>query len=150
MEKKITSQILEEIARKYCKDKTPLSKLALEYGVSKSTLVRYFNGANKIKLSDDLQQEVDKVKEENWIESKATRGNLGHKSLTDEEIVDLAIKMVESGLVLEDLVTKNGPTKSTIYNLFTQSTLGEELYKKIVSQYEENKSNAFDTVNKRR
>lgn len=147
---KITSELLEEIAKKYCKDKTPLSKLALEYGVSKSTLVRYFSGANKIKLPQELQQEVDEVKKENWIESKATRGNLGHKSLTDEEIVDLANKMVESGLVLEDLVDKNGPTKSTIYNLFTQSTLGEELYKKIVSQYAENKSNAFDTVNKRK
>ena len=137
---KITEKELIEMAEKYCKDKTPLSVLAKEYGVSKTTLVRYFNGERSIKLPPLLQKNVDVVKEENWVEYKSTNGNLGHKSLSDEEIKELAEKLTEHGLSLNDLVTEDGPSKSTLYNLFTQSVLGKELYEKVQNQYRQNKS----------
>ena len=139
---KITEKELIEIAEKYCRDKTPLSVLAKEYGVSKTTLVRYFNGERSIKLPPQLQKNVNIVKEENWIEYKATSGNLGHKALEDEEIKELAEKLTEHGLSLNDLVTEDGPSKSTLYNLFTQSVLGKELYEKVKNQYKQNKSNS--------
>lgn len=139
---KITENELIEIAEKYCRDKTPLSVLAQEYGVSKTTLVRYFNGERSIKLPLHLQQNVDIVKEENWIDYKSTSGNLGHKSLTDDETKELAQKLTEHGLSLNDLVTEDGPCRSTLYNLFTESVLGKELYEKVQNQYKENKSNS--------
>ena len=139
---KITEKELIEIAEKYCKDKTPLSILSKEYGVSKTTLIRYFNGERSIKLPCDLQAKVDEVKQENWIDYKSTSGNLGHKSLTDEEVKELAEKLTQHGLSLSDLLTENGPSKSTLYNLFTQSILGEELHQKVQEQYKENKSSS--------
>ena len=57
-----------------------------------------------------------------------------------DTIKELAEKMVQYGLTLDDLVSEDGPVKSTIYNLFTISVLGEELYNKVVEQYRENKS----------
>ena len=63
---KITEEILREIAEKYCRDNTPLSRLAKEYGVAKSSLVRYFNGERRIKLDPITQRRVNIVKKENW------------------------------------------------------------------------------------
>lgn len=139
---KITEKELIEIAEKYCKEKTPLSILAKEYEISKTSLVRYFNGERSIKLPPHLQTSVDIVKQENWIDYKATNGNLGHKSLTEEEITELAEKLTEHGLSLNDLVSEDGPSKSTLYNLFTRSVLGNELYEKVQNQYKENKSSS--------
>ena len=137
---KITEEELNQIALEYIEYKTPIAILAEKYGISKSSLIRYFNGERSIKLSRELQEQVDEVKQSNWIEYKSTSGNEGHKSLTDEEIKELAEKMVQYGLTLDDLVKEDGPVKSTIYNLFTISVLGEELYNKIIEQYRQNKT----------
>lgn len=134
---KITEETIKKIAEEYCRDKTPLSELAKKYGTSKSTLVRYFNGERSIKLPIELQKQVDEVKKENWIEYKSTSGNLGHKSLSEERIKELAEILVEHGLSLEELSKEEGPSKSTLYNLFAQSVLGEELYKRVIDHYKE-------------
>lgn len=143
----ITEELLNEIAAKYCKEKTPLSKLAKEYGVSKTTLVRYFKGEGSIKLDPTIQEKVDLVKQTNWIEGKSTSGNLGNTILTDNEVIALANLMVEQGLTLEQLVNEGTPIKSTLYGLFTRERLGDELYQKILNQYEINKKNAFNQYN---
>lgn len=150
METKVTYEMLEEIAEKYCAAHTPLSKLAKEYGVSKTTLVRHFNGKGRVKLEPDLQARVDIVKESNWIEGKSTSGNLGHTKLTDEEVVKLAEFMVDNGLSLEQLVSENTPVKSRLFALFTESTLGTELYNKVLLQYKENKKVTFEEYNENR
>lgn len=140
---KITSDMLHEIADKYCTEHTPLSKLAKEYGVGKTTLVRYFNGEGVVQLDPVTQAKVDIVKRNNWIEGKSTSGNEGHSKLTDEEVVSLANFMVENGLTLEELTSENTPIASRLYQLFTKEKLGEELYNKVLEQYEFNKKNAF-------
>lgn len=150
MEAKITYEILEEIAQKYCEEHIPLSKLAKEYGVSKTTLVRYFNGQGSVKLSSVLQTEVDKVKQSNWIEGKSTSGNLGNTQLTDEEIVALANYMVNNNLSLEQLVSEKTPVKSWLFKLFTEEKLGSELYSKVLLQYEKNNRSTFNEYNEGR
>lgn len=147
---KITQEILTEMASKYCAEHTPLSKLAKEYGTSKTTLVRYFNGEGPITLSTELQAQVDIVKQSNWIEGKSTSGNEGNTKLTQEEIIKLANFMVDNDLTLEQLVSENTPLKSRIYQLFTASTLGEELYNKVLAQYEKNKKGTFIDYNESR
>ena len=136
---KITEESLIKIAEEYCKEKTPLSELAKKYGTSKSTLVRYFNGERAIKLPSSLQKNVDKVKDENWIQYKSTSGNLGNKKLNNEKVVELAQKLVEHNLSLEELANSSGLVKSTLYSLFTKSALGDELYEQVVEQYKGNK-----------
>lgn len=140
---KITSDLLREIAEKYCTEHTPLSKLAKEYGVGKTTLVRYFNGGGVVQLDPVTQAKVDIVKKSNWIEGKSTSGNEGHTKLTDEEVISLANFMVDNGLTLEELTSENTPIASRLYQLFTRQRLGDELYNKVLAQYEINKSNAF-------
>ena len=144
---KITQEILTEIAMKYLAEHTPLSKLAKEYGTSKTTLVRYFNGQGTVTLSPGLQAQVDIVKQQNWIDGKSTSGNAGHKKLTDDEVVRLAEFMVDNDLTLEELVSVNTPVKSRLFALFTEERLGSQLYGKILSQYEANKQGAFDEYN---
>ena len=150
MEIKITEQLLGEIAEKYCTDHTPLSKLAKEYGVSKTTLVRYFNGKGSFKLDPVTQAKVDIVKKDNWIDGKSTNGNLGYTMLTDEEVITLATFMVENELTLEELVSENTPVKSRLFGLFTEEKLGSELYQKVLLQYEKNRHRTFDEYNENR
>ena len=69
---KITDQILKEIAQTYCTLGTPLSNLAKDYGVSKTTLVRYFKGDMTIKLPPYIQKQVDVRKKQNYDAYKAT------------------------------------------------------------------------------
>jgi len=143
MKIKITSDLLQEIAEKYCTEHTPLSKLAKEYGVGKTTLVRYFNGGGVVQLDPVTQAKVDIVKKSNWIEGKSTSGNEGHTKLTDEEVISLANFMVDNGLTLEELTSENTPIASRLYQLFTKEKLGDDLYNKVLEQYEFNKSNVF-------
>ena len=146
---KITQDILTEMALKYCAEHTPFSKLAKEYGTSKTTLVRYFNGEGTVVLTPMLQAQVDIVKQTNWIEGKSTSGNKGNTMLTDEEVVKLAQFMVDSNLTLEQLVSENTPVKSRLFALFTEEKLGSELYNKVLAQYEKNKKSTFEEYNKR-
>lgn len=136
---KVTDKILSEMAMIYCQTGTPLSKLAVDYGISKTSLVRYFNGERSIKLSKKVQKLVDEKKRENWSESKATSGNLGNKKLQQDEIISLANEMVENNYTLRDLQQMTSVSAATIYNNFTEDILGSELYHKVVNNYEQNK-----------
>lgn len=137
---KITEEILREIAEKYCRDNTPLSRLAIEYGVAKSSLVRYFNGERRIKLDPITQRRVNIVKKENWDKYKATSGNLNHRTLEDEYVVLLANRLIDNNLSLQELSDQECIPKSTLFSLFTESILGEELYIQIIQQYSKNKA----------
>lgn len=136
---KVTDKILSEMAMIYCQTGTPLSKLAVDYGISKTSLVRYFNGERSIKLSKTVQKLVDEKKRENWSKSKATSGNLGNKKLQQDEIISLANEMVENNYTLRDLQQMTSVSAATIYNNFTEDILGIELYHKVVNNYEQNK-----------
>lgn len=136
---KVTDKILSEMAIIYCQTGTPLSKLAVDYGISKTSLVRYFNGEKSIKLGEKAQKLVDEKKRENWYKSKATSGNLGNKKLQQDEIISLANEMVVNNYTLRDLQQMTSVSAATIYNNFTEDILGSELYQKVVNNYEQNK-----------
>ena len=143
---KLTEDTLKKIAIEYCREGTPLSKLAKKYGVGKTTLVRYFKGEGSFCLSDELQEQVDKKKRQNWEEGKTTRGNLDHTILSKEQAQSLASIMVEKQLTLRDLLVEGGPSISTLYNSFNETNLGTELYKKVLDTYEKNKQQAVDDL----
>ena len=77
------------------------------------------------------------MKAEKWIKGKSTSGNLGHKKLSKEETIELAKNMVEQKTTLRGL--ESDVSTSTLYNLFTKKTLGEDLYNEVSNQYDENK-----------
>lgn len=137
---KMTEEILREIAEKYCRDNTPLSKLSKEYGIAKSSLVRYFNEERRIKLDPITQRKVNIVKKENWDKYKATSGNSNHRTVEREYIVLLANKLIDNNFTLQDLSDIEGIPKSTLFSLFTESILGEELYIRVLEQYSKNKT----------
>ena len=73
---------LTNIANEYLNENISLRELSARHGISKSTLVRYFNRQQLIVLPYNLQMKVDAKKEKNWIDGKSTSGNLGHKTAT--------------------------------------------------------------------
>lgn len=135
----LTSEELTKIAITYINSDCTIGYLADTLNISKSTLTRYFSGKGKVKLSPELQVELDRAKHDKWLAGKSTNGNLGHKKYSDEEIVAAATKMVEDGLTLRDLASSaNDPSIGTLYGRFDRETLGEELYQKVTGQYEQN------------
>lgn len=137
MEKQeMTLKRLKDIAEEYLNGKISLKSLAANNDLSKTTLVRYLNGSKIVKLPSDIQDEVNAMKEKRWMESKSTSGNKGKFSLSNEEIISLAKKYVEGEeLDLRDVAAFNGVTAATIYNLFNEENLGEELYLKVLEKY---------------
>lgn len=134
----LTSEQLKSIAIEYINSDWTIAGLAKEVGVSKTTLVRYFSGKAKVKLSPELQRVLNEVKNKKWLDGKSTNGNQGHKKYTDEEIIDLAEKMVKNGFTLRDLDLESDASLATLYERFNKDTLGEDLYEKVVGQYGEN------------
>ena len=59
------------------------------------------------------------------------------EKLSEEETIKLAKNMVEQNTTLRGLESDVSP--STLYNLFTKKTLGEDLYNEVSNQYDENK-----------
>lgn len=99
---KITREILIEIANRYCVGNISLGELSKLYGVSKTTLVRHFEGQyDYTRLSPSLQEKVNKVKENNWIEGKSTSGNSGHTKFTVTQVRELAKEMVRNNLYVK-------------------------------------------------
>lgn len=135
---------LKVIAHEYLEEDISIKDLAARHGMSKTTLIRYFNGEQLIILPLELQLLIDKKKKQNWIEGKSTSGNLGHKTLTTEQIQRIAKIAIENNLTLRELAKEVNVNYSTIYELFTIENLGIDLYKQILNLYNENK------VNKRR
>lgn len=137
---KITREILIEIAKRYCVGNISIGELSKLYGVSKTTLVRHFEGQyDYTRLSPSLQEEVDRVKEKNWIEGKSTSGNLGHNKFTASQVRELAKEMVRNNLTLRDLGEVNDVSGSILYNLFNAKILGDELYAEVTGLYNSHK-----------
>lgn len=134
----LTKEELENIAIEYINSDWTISDLANSAGISKTTLIRYFSGKAKVKLSPELQAALNEVKIKKWLDGKSTNGNQGHKKYTDEEMIEVAKKMVEKGLTLRDLDLESNASLATLYERFNKDTLGEDLYEKVVGQYVEN------------
>lgn len=135
----MTIAILKNIAQEYLKGDISLANLAAKYNLSKTTLIRYLNEEKEIKLPKDIQDKVNLMKAKRWKESKSTNGNKGKFSLTKDEIIDLAKKYIMGEeLDLRDIAAFNGVAPATIYNLFNEENLGEELYLKVLEKYELN------------
>lgn len=133
---------LIKIAKVYVENDVSISELAKQNNMGKSTLVGYLCGNKKIKLPDELQIAVNKKKNFNWINSKATSGNKGHFSFSKEQIISIAQLTVNEKLTLEEISKYYDVVPATIYNLFNEENLGIELYSEIQKLYAENKVNA--------
>lgn len=132
---------LKQIAKEYLSETISIKNLASRHGMSKTTLIRYFNGEQLIVLPVDLQREVNKKKQKNWIDGKSTSGNLGHTILSKEEIKNIASIAVNNNLSLRELSDIVNVNYSTLYQLFTIENLGIDLYQDLMALYSENKIN---------
>ena len=131
---------LINIANEYLNENISLRELSARHGISKSTLVRYFNRQQLIVLPYNLQMKVDAKKEKNWIDGKSTRGNLGHKTATKEQIQAMAKMAIENNLSLRELANAIDVSYTTLYSFFTVENLGFDLYQQVLNLYSENKA----------
>lgn len=135
----ITKEIVRYAAERYINTDESIGEIAKQLGISKTALVKHFEGMyDTTRLDPKRQAILDKVKAEKWIKGKSTSGNLGHKKLSEEETIKLAKNMVEQNTTLRGLESDVVST-STLYNLFTEKTLGKDLYDEVSNQYAENK-----------
>lgn len=133
----MTHEKLIEIANEYLEKKISIKDLAANHGLSKASLIRYFNGENEIALPSNIQEKIDEAKKQRFKESKSTSGNKGHFSLTISQIRELANQYVAGDeLNLRDIAAFNGVNPATIYNLFTKDILGDELYNSVKEKYQ--------------
>ncbi len=131
---------LTNIANEYLNENISLRELSSRHGISKSSLVRYFNRQQLIVLPYNLQMKVDAKKEKNWIDGKSTSGNLGYKTATKEEIQAMANMAIENNLSLRELSNVVNVSYTTLYSFFTVENLGVELYQQVLNLYSENKN----------
>ena len=138
-------QKLKQIAIEYLENDISINDLAKKHGMSKTTLIRYFNGERKtLRLNKNLQILIDEERKKRFLSSKYTYGNKGYFSLTKDEIISLANYYVENDDInLEELALFKDVSKGTIYNNFTLENLGEELYNAVLEKYELNHKNTF-------
>lgn len=145
----MTNTSLYKLALEYINTEKSIKEIANDYGISKTTLIRYFNGEhNSIKLPPDIQELVDQKKNENWINSKSTNGNQGNFSKTDSEIVLIAKQYLTDNFTLEELAKHHNISTSTLYNLFTPEHLEEKLYNRVLEMYERHKKYGVDSEEK--
>lgn len=141
----MTHEELQKIAIEYLNNNISINDLALKYGISKTTLIRYFNGDVKtIRLNKDLQLLINEERKKRFLSSKSTCGNKGCFILKKDEIVSLALYYVQNDDInLDTLANLKKVSKGTIYNNFTLENLGEELYNAVLEKYELNHKNTF-------
>ena len=130
---------LTRIANEYLEETISLKELSSRHGISKTTLIRYFNRQQLIVLPTDLQAKVDAKKEKNWIDGKSTSGNLGHTTATKEQIQTMAQMAIDNNLSLRELADIVNISYVTLYSFFTIENLGVDLYQQVLSLYSENK-----------
>ena len=135
----MTDERLEEIARYYLDKKVSINELSHIFKISKSSIVRYFDGERQIKLSHELQRKVDDLKRQNWIDGKSTSGNTGNKILDPEQIINIARIYAAGDYTLRELADIFKVSPTTLYNNFTIDTLGNDLYVSVNNIYEKNK-----------
>lgn len=134
----ITKEIVRYAAERYINTDESIGEIAKQLGISKTALVKHFEGMyDTTRLDPKRQAILDKVKVEKWTKGKSTSGNLGHKKLSEEETIKLAKNMVEQKTTLRGL--ESDVSTSTLYNSFKKKTLGEDLYDEVSNQYDENK-----------
>lgn len=131
---------LTNIANEYLSETVSLRELSARHGMSKTTLIRYFNRQQLIVLPYDLQMKVDAKKEKNWIDGKSTSGNLGHKTATKEQIQAMAKIAIENNLSLRELANVVNINYGTLHSFFTIENLGIDLYQQVLDLYSENKA----------
>lgn len=141
----MTNDELEKIAIEYLNNNISIKDLAASYGISKTTLIRCFNGeTNGVHLNMELQTQIDEERKRRFLASKSTSGNKGKFILSKDEIVSLALYYVQNDDInLDTLANLKQVSKGTIYNNFTLENLGEELYNAVLEKYELNHKNAF-------
>lgn len=141
----MTNDELEKIAKEYLNNNISIKDLAASHGISKTTLIRCFNGeTNGVHLNMELQTQIDEERKRRFSASKSTSGNKGKFILSKDEIVSLALYYVQNDDInLDTLANLKQVSKGTIYNNFTLENLGEELYNAVLEKYELNHKNAF-------
>lgn len=136
----MTTMELTVIANEYLNEDISLRELSSRHGISKTTLIRYFNREQLIVLPPNLQYQVDLKKKQNWIDGKSTSGNLGHTIATKEQLQEMAKIAINNNLSLNELSKIVNINPSTLYNSFTLENLGIDLYQQLLLLYSENKS----------
>ena len=141
----MTNDELEKIAKEYLNNNISIKDLAVSHGISKTTLIRYFNGeAYDVHLNMKLQTQVDEERKRRFLASKSTSGHKGKLILSKDEIVYFANYYVQNDdVTLEDLAKLRNVSPATFYNAFVADNLGEELYNAVLEKYELNHKSAF-------
>lgn len=141
----MTNDVLEKIAIEYLNNNISIKDLAASHGISKTTLIRYFNGeTNGVHLNMELQTQIDEERKRRFLASKSTSGNKGKFILSKDEIVFFANYYVQNDdVVLEDLAKLRNVSPATFYNAFVADNLGEELYNAVLEKYKLNHKNTF-------
>ena len=153
----MTHEQLEKIAIEYLNNDISIKDLSAKYKISKTTLIRYFDGEIKTaRLNKDLQININKERKKrfplkvnifwsSWfLSSKSTKGNKEKFAISQEEIILLANYYIQNDDVnLEAISNLKKVSKATIYNSFTPHNLGEDLYNAVLEKYKLNHKNAF-------
>lgn len=141
----MTNDELEKIAIEYLNNNISIKDLAASHGISKTTLIRCFNGeTNGVHLNMELQTQIDEERKKRFLSSKSTKGNKEKFAISQEEIILLANYYIQNDDVnLEAISNLKKVSKATIYNSFTPHNLGEDLYNVVLEKYKLNHKNAF-------
>lgn len=141
----MTHEQLEKIAIEYLNNDISIKDLSAKYKISKTTLIRYFDGEIKTaRLNKDLQININKERKKRFLSSKSTKGNKEKFAISQEEIILLANYYIQNDDVnLEAISNLKKVSKATIYNSFTPHNLGEDLYNAVLEKYKLNHKNAF-------
>ena len=141
----MTNDELEKIAIEYLNNNISIKDLAASHGISKTTLIRCFNGeTNGVHLNMELQTQIDEERKRRFLASKSTSGNKGKFILSKDEIVYFANYYVQNDdVVLEDLAKLRNVSPATFYNAFVVDNLGEELYNAVLEKYKLIHQNIF-------
>lgn len=141
----MTNDELEKIAIEYLNNNISIKDLAASHGISKTTLIRCFNGeTNGVYLNMGLQTQIDEERKKRFLSSKSTKGNKEKFAISQEEIILLANYYIQNDDVnLEVISNLKKVSRATIYNSFTPHNLGEDLYNAVLEKYKLNHKNAF-------
>lgn len=141
----MTNDELEKIAIEYLNNNISIKDLAASHGISKTMLIRCFNGkTNGVHLNMELQTQIDEERKKRFLSSKSTKGNKEKFAISQEEIILLANYYIQNDDVnLEAISNLKKVSKATIYNSFTPHNLGEDLYNAVLEKYKLNHKNAF-------
>ena len=134
---------LEEMANYYINNDISIKELARMHGVPKTEVVRLFKGEKDIVLPADLQEQVNAKKEKKWIDGKSTCGRKGHITMSKDQLIAVANKLVDGDYTLDEIAASLGRSKTTLYDLLNEENIGKELYTKVNNLYQNHKETRF-------